>query len=83
MAGRDTPPSLPTTKTAAAMAAPVEPADTIPSASPLATRRAATVTDASFLSRMADAASSPMLDHLGGGDHLDLAGGAGAADQLT
>ena len=60
MAGRDTPRSRPTTKTAAAMAAPVDPADTMPSASPVATRRAATVTDASFLSRMAEAASSPI-----------------------
>ena len=58
IAGRATPLILPMTKAEAASAAPVDPADTIPTASPSATRPAATITDAPFLDRIAAAGSS-------------------------
>jgi hypothetical protein len=58
MAGLDTPAIRPITNAAAANAAPVDPADTIPTASPWATRLAATVTEAPFLARIAVAGSS-------------------------
>ena len=59
-AGRDTPGRRPTRMAPAATAAPVDPAETMPAASPSATRRAAVLIDECRLSRMAEATSSPM-----------------------
>ncbi len=58
IAGRLTPRIRPMPMAAAAIAAPVDPADTMPTASPEATNRAAVVTEAPFFSRIAVAGSS-------------------------
>ena len=65
IAGRSTPWIFPILSTAAPIAAPELPADTMAWASPLATRAAASTTEAFFLARRAEAGDSPISIHSG------------------
>jgi hypothetical protein len=73
MVGRSTPGTRPRTIAAAAMAAPVDPADTKPAAAPERTSRAHSTIDEFGFSRIAFAGSSPMATTSGAsmmGDRL-------------